>query len=513
MGTILTVLWDNSTRIVAVALGGAVLWQLLLAGYNIALHPLRKYPGPVLQRASPLVWAWQHAFGYQAFSTQRHHDRYGPVVRIGPNHLSFANVKAWKDIYGFQIGKEFEDNEIPKARLFSTTFEEIPTSITNADREEHQRLRRALSHGFSDSSMRAQEDIIVKYIDKLIGQLHENYGRGKKALNIEAWYNWTTFDIAGDLIFGQSFKCLERSDYHPWIAFILKTVRYNAFMTALKYIGLDPVVRMLLKMGSLTAMAKLHETTDEMMKTRLNMVQDRKDLFEGLLKRREEWNLSFEKLSANGLILVLAGSETTATTLSGATYLLGRNPDVLRKLNAEVRSAFTDSSEITIGSVSKLAYTVAVLNEALRLYPPLTSGLVREIPNGGCQIASEFVPQGTFVEVQQWSANHSPDNWTRPWEFRPERFLDGGKGEHNHLDALQAFSLGPRNCIGKNNLVVNISLAYAEMRLLLARIVYDFDIKLAEGNGPWIERQRSFGLWDRIPLHVHLTPVSRGKPE
>ncbi|WQF82114.1 Putative cytochrome P450 [Colletotrichum destructivum] len=506
MATILTVLWENSTRIVAVALGGAVLWQLLLAGYNIALHPLRKYPGPVLQRASPLVWAWQHAFGYQAFSTQRLHDRYGPVVRISPNHLSFTNVEAWKDIYGFQIGKDFEDNEIPKARLFSTTIEEIPKSIVNADREEHQRFRRALSHGFSDSSMRAQEGIIVKYIDKLIRRLHENSDRGKKALNIEAWYNWATFDIAGDLIFGQSFKCLERSDYHPWIAFILQTIRYNAFMTALKYIGLDPVVQGLFKIGNLSAMAKLQESTHEMMETRLNMVQDRKDLFEGLLKRREEWNLSFEKLSANGLILVLAGSETTATTLAGATYLLARNPDVLRKLNEEVRSAFADPSEITIGSVSKLAYMLAVLNEALRLYPPVTSGLIREIPNGGCQIASEFVPKGTFVEVQQWSANHSPDNWTRPWEFRPERFLDGGKGEHNHLDALQAFSLGPRNCIGKN-------LAYAEMRLILARIVYDFDIKLVEGNGSWIERQRTFGLWDRIPLNVYLTPVSRGKTE
>lgn len=56
------------------------------------------------------------------------------------------------------------------------------------------------------------------------------------------------------------------------------------------------------------------------------------------------------------------------------------------------------------------------------------------------------------------------------------------------------------------------SLAYAEMRLVLARIVYDFDMKLAEGNGRWIERQRVFGLWDRIPLMVNLKPVGPGKP-
>ncbi|GKT44698.1 trichothecene C-15 hydroxylase [Colletotrichum spaethianum] len=485
MAGFLTIFWDQPSRVLVISLGTAFLWQLLLAGYNLFLHPLRRFPGPILQRASPLFWAWQHAFGYQAFRTQRLHERYGSVVRIGPKHLSFTNANAWKDIYSFQSGKELEGNEIPKARLFSKIIDDLPASITNADREEHQRFRRALSHGFSDSSLRAQEGIVVKYVDKLISGLHENSAQQNSELNIEAWYNWTTFDITGDLIFGQSFNCLEHSDYHPYIAFALQTIRYSACMTALKYIGLNYVVRCLFKIGGLANMMKLREGTDKMMHTRLNM------------------GLSFGQLTANALILVFAGSETTATTLAGATYLLGSNPKVLQKLTEEVRSTFSNSSEITIGSVSKLTYLLAVLNEALRLYPPITSGLIREIPEDGCQIASEHVPRGTFVEVQPWSVNHSPDNWTRPWEFRPERFLEGGKTEHNRLEASQAFSVGPRNCIGKN-------LAYAEMRLILARIIYDFDIELTEGTGPWIERQRAFGVWDRIPLNVHLKPVSRG---
>ncbi|KAK1544664.1 isotrichodermin C-15 hydroxylase [Colletotrichum paranaense] len=462
MAGVLSILSEHPSHILAIAFGTAVLWQLLQAGYNLFLHPLRRFPGPVLQRASPLIWAWQHATGYQAFRTQLLHDRYGPIVRISPNHLSFTDVTAWKDIYGFQIGKELAENEIPKSQLFSTTIKNLPMSIINAEREEHQRYRRALSHGFSDSSMRAQEGIIMKYIDKLISRLHENCDGKEAPLNVEAWYNWTTFDIAGDLIFAQSFGCLDRSDYHPWIAFIFKTIRYNAIMTAMKYIGLDPVVQGLFRIGGLAAMMQL----------------------------------------PNGLILVLAGSETTATTLAGTTYLLLRDTKVLQKLNEEVRSSFNDSSEITINSVSKLSYMLAVLNEALRMYPPVTSNLIREVPEFGCQIGAEHVPQGTFIEIQQWSANHSPDNWTKPWEFRPERFLETNKEEHNHLDALQAFSVGPRNCIGKN-------LAYAEMRLILARIVFDFDLQLAEGNGSWIQRQRAFGLWDRIPLNVYLKPVAR----
>lgn len=160
----------------------------------------------------------------------------------------------------------------------------------NADREEHQRFRRALSHGFSDSSMRAQEVIIAKYIDKLILRLHEaSDGKNAAAVNMEAWYNWTTFDIAGDLIFGQSFNCLEHSHYHPWIAFILRSIRINAFTTALKYIGLKPLLQRIYTMGGLAAMSKLCECIDEMMRSRLSMANDRKDLFEGMLKKRKEW--------------------------------------------------------------------------------------------------------------------------------------------------------------------------------------------------------------------------------
>jgi uncharacterized protein YybS (DUF2232 family) len=82
-------------------------------------------------------------------------------------------------------------------------------------------------------------------------------------------------------------------------------------------------------------------------------------------------NLSFDKLSSNAFILVLAGSETTATTLAGATYLILTHPDVLEKLKREVRSTFKEVSQININSVNNLTYMLAILNEALRMYPPV----------------------------------------------------------------------------------------------------------------------------------------------
>ena len=106
-----------------------------------------------------------------------------------------------------------------------------------------------------------------------------------------------------------------------------------------------------------------------------------------------------ENLSRNATILLLAGSETTATTLSGATYFLLSHPHILERLKQEIRTTFSSPDEITISSVSKLSYILAVLNETLRCYPPLTAGMVRVVPPEGADIAGQYVPQGVGVHL------------------------------------------------------------------------------------------------------------------
>lgn len=107
------------------------------------------------------------------------------------------------------------------------------------------------------------------------------------------------------------------------------------------------------------------------------------------------------------------------------------------------------------------------------------------------------------MAVWQWAINHSSEYWADPFRFAPERWTgEDPKFAGDHLDAMQPFSVGPRNCIGRN-------LAYAEMRLILARIIYSFDMCLAEDSANWLEDQRCYILWDKPALNVHLTPVSR----
>lgn len=491
----------GTLTLVGAVLSTILAWQIYTVVYNLFFHPLRDFPGPILQRASALPWAWQLVSGTQAFRTQELHDKYGPVVRITPKQLSFTDAGAWRDIYGHLVGHKSGSQEMGKIAEFVKTIDDLPTSILNANREEHGRVRRALAHGFSDSSMRQQEGIVTQFIDLLLRRIHEEADGGRKALNAEAWYNWTTFDITGSLIFGEAFGCLEGSQYHAWIEFIFATVKWGAGISALSYLGFHWLVQFMFRYaGGGPDLIKVRAYTNAMLERRLAMAEGREDLFEGLVSRRDEWNLNQEKLAANAFILILAGSETTATTLSGATYFLLAHPDVLARLQREVRTAFKSADDINIASVNRLPYMLAVLNESLRMYPPVTSNLVRMVPPGGAQIAGRFVPAGTYVEVQHWSINHSDANFTNPWEFNPERFLNPGEGDV--LEALQAFSVGPRNCIGRN-------LAYAEMRLILARLVFDFDMTLAADSLNWVGRQKTYTLWDRLPLNVYFTPVKQ----
>ncbi|KAK3062310.1 hypothetical protein LTR53_019430, partial [Teratosphaeriaceae sp. CCFEE 6253] len=112
-----------------------------------------------------------------------------------------------------------------------------------------------------------------------------------------------------------------------------------------------------------------------------------------LQQKDKEGELSRASLYENGIALVVAGSETTATLLAGATYFLCRNPDVLRKVQREVRAAFGSDGEITSKSVNELTYMLAVLSESLRVFPPSAFGIARFIASPeGQKVAGYYVP-------------------------------------------------------------------------------------------------------------------------
>ncbi len=159
------------------------------------------------------------------------------------------------------------------------------------------------------------------------------------------------------------------------------------------------------------------------------------------------------------MTLVVAGHETTSITLNWCWYFLAKHPQVEKKMSTELDSplgAQTPGFE----DLSKFAYTRCIIEEAMRLYPPLwlmTRKAVHDDRLGGY-----FVPAGTEIYIPMYFIQRNPDLWDDPDQFDPDRFEATGE-QMRHALAQMPFGAGPRNCVGE-------SLARIEMQIHLMTI-------------------------------------------
>lgn len=156
-----------------------------------------------------------------------------------------------------------------------------------------------------------------------------------------------------------------------------------------------------------------------------------------------------KEIESGAQIFIIAGSETTATVLAGALYLLLTCPEYLTKLTQDVRSSFKSEDDISMQSTANLPFLNAVLQESLRLYPPVPNTFPRETPQPGEMVCGKFVPAGATVGIHHWASYRSNRNFHLPDEFIPERWLGDERFKDDRRDAFQPFSYGPRNCIGQ----------------------------------------------------------------
>ncbi|KXX74697.1 putative sterigmatocystin biosynthesis P450 monooxygenase stcF [Madurella mycetomatis] len=464
--------------------------------YNIYFHPLAGYPGPLLYRGSNLGKISQQIKGNITNKIHELHQIYGPVVRVAPWELSYISAQAWKDIYTSQKGKDpmpsntiYGKDEMEFFGAFSVMWQS-----TVAD---HTRHRRILSPAFSDKSLREQEPIVTKHIARFTQRMRERAGT---TVDLVDWFNFTAFDIIGDLTFGEPFGCLEESRMHPWIRFIFANLKVMMYGQIISTMGTFGAALKMLVPKRLRDQVLQHATfSREKVNCRLERSTDRPDFMSHIVGHvGKVGGLSTNEVTANAQILIMAGSETSATLLAGAAFYLMTNPDKRQKLEQEIRSAFSEESEINFAGVSKLPYTLAVLHEAMRMHPPVPAGIHRFTPASGAMIDGKWVAGGTDVVVHQWAAYRSAANFKDPDLFVPERWLDDERYADDNRDVFQPFSIGPRSCIGRG-------LAYMESRLALARLIWNFDMELMPESANWTN-QKTWVLYEKLPLNTRLTP-------
>lgn len=466
-----------------------ILYYASHAIYNLYFHPLSKFPGP---KRAAISHIWLMRVQISGTSPQTHkkiHDKYGPVVRISPNQLSFCSASSWKDIHGHVGGRQ----QFLKSDAYTNEYH--PSIVSARDPAQHGRMRKLLSHGFSQKALLEQEDIVIEYVDLLIKQINTYATDKPKGEEMVKWYNWITFDIIGDLAFGDPFGSLKTAQPHFWVDSIFASIKYLPWVTVFKRVPIAKYIKKFILPEGAAEARKAHfqYSRDKVIK-RMNNTAPRKDFLTRILAAKEAQGISLDELQSHSNVLIIAGSETTATFLSGFTYYICTTPSAYARLTTEIRDAFQNYEDINGIATEKLKYLNAVIDETLRIFPPVPVGMPRVSP--GETVDGMFIPKGMEVSVSAWAATHSEANFHKPYEFIPERWIDPDCTDKK--EASQPFMLGSRVCLGRN-------LALLEMRTIVAKMLWTYDMDLKNKDLDWERENECYTLWRKPALNVNFT--------
>ncbi|RYP81955.1 hypothetical protein DL769_001799 [Monosporascus sp. CRB-8-3] len=486
--------------------------------YNVFLHPLARIPGPRLMAASVLPMGWVRTQGRAPYKLAELHERYGSVVRIGPNEVSCVGSAAFRDVYGFRAGKGGPMPRDQRAVLSRRAFGGI--SLLQADVRTHAELRRRMGPAFSERAAREQEPLVARYVESLVRRLRAECAAaadGAAVVDMCRYTTWATFDIQGDLLFGEDvFGSLERGRDHPWPTTTMNFFRALTWVKLATELLTPRVMLAAQKLATaLGAGGSLHrhaETAKRLVDRRMAAPGgERPDghpdymsyIVRGGAKNTGDTTLTREEMYANAQLLMTAGSETVATVLCGALYQLLAHPGALARLAREVRAAFASDADVGFAGVSepgRLEYLQAVLSESMRLWHPVATPMVRQVPRGGCDVAGYHVPEGALIGVTNYATARSERYFRHAERFVPERWLGAPEYADDDRDAFQPFGYGPMSCMGS-------ALGRLESRLLLAKLIWHFDLELMPESGNWLDNMVNHMIWQKPPLMVKLRPV------
>ncbi|KAI1783878.1 high nitrogen upregulated cytochrome P450 monooxygenase 2 [Ganoderma leucocontextum] len=483
-----------------------------VVAYRLApWHPLSGFPGPVAFRTSKLWMAACAAAGRECFVVKALHEQYGDVVRTGPNELSMrdpALVSRIMGAPGLQKG--------PNYLGMTLTHDGLPM-VGIQDVDEHLRRRRSWNRGLNSAALKEYEPLMagrVAELAKLLSTLQE------KVIQLD--------DQFAQISFGENSKIMEGDQKKFWSQ-LDSGVIFAAFFSHVPWLGFYAMLVPFVAGPLQTFLARCKEFAIK----RMVQGSEKRDLFY-YLNHEDQPNRSsppIHQLVDDGVLAIVAGSDTTSTAMTSFFYCLLIHPEIHAALLSEVDNCYLDG-ETTLNTArhGMLPYLDAVINESLRLFPPAPNGSLRQVPRNaeGVHAGTIFIPPGTAVCCHLYSMHLDPRNFSFPETFWPERWLiasrkipsttpprhggcasekwntspgsfDASTLNHNET-AFMPFSYGPMNCVGKN-------LAMAEIRMVACTLLRQFELRLQDGWDPAEYRRgfKDYGIASRPRLPVTIT--------
>ncbi|KAI0677667.1 cytochrome P450 [Trametes maxima] len=485
------------------ALSTGLLYLCATLVYNLYFSPLACIPGPWYAAISDF-WLTTHVVRLQQCKTlQALFERYGPVVRVGPNKVVFCDLTTTRSVYCIN---KFDKSSFYKALLTMTT---LPHA-------QHSARRKAYAPHYNLPHLTQFQPEVNDSVVKVV-QILEN-SKGKASVETLDLFRHLMVDIISVTVFGSRPGALDNwaigiqdplsqavYDF-PTRGIVRSAIPTWAWNLACRI----PNDRWRRICNSDKTMAEFvrGRLDDSRAKMHTGPVIGEKDSKTPLIQRMIQHRVAgaaddaaTQKVISECMGHLVAGSDTSSTTLCYLFWELTRRKDIMRNLQAELDEHMHDRKSIPdFATLCKLPYLNAFIKEGLRVYGSAPSLLERVVPatskiDDSFDMMGYALPPGTVVGTQAWSMHRDVEVFPSAETFLPERWLpvEGAPDEDERLarmsQYLMPFGVGTRVCGGQN-------LAHMVLRIAVATIAVNFDItaNISETNEQTMELKDAFVL-------------------
>ncbi|KAF2758045.1 cytochrome P450 [Pseudovirgaria hyperparasitica] len=470
--------------------------------YLLYLHPYAKYPGPKIAAISDAWWGYQWLSGRYPWAIEASFKKYGDVFRIAPNEIAIFPFEAHQDM-------------LLSGRNGSATF--IKTDIhptftpgelgvfAERDIEKHRSSKQVLSRAFSLAAHKNQDTALHSIVDGFIHQI-EAKKLPEDDVNVTEWFGWLAADLIGEMSIGHSFENVSSGRANVFIRNFFVTAPLTNLLTVLtRFPCMGPLVRWNIPRKTLKPLVDVLDELKTGLKERVSQGSSVKhnDYFTPLLQQNK--SVYSEDFLFSQLTAIVIPLEAVASLMQSIVTCLGLHQDILKKVQAEIRTNFATWEDLEEADVLQgLPWLSAVVNESLRFHTIATFPQPRVSPGG--VIGGYYIPKGCRVQSSTFSMFRSERYFKKAREYHPERWLPPSHADYDNIfdndnrAVFQPFSMGPRKCLG-------FVTADRQARAVISKLLWKFDWEI--GNASDLDWERDMKVYQ---VTVRPTVLVKFKP-
>ncbi|KAI0750628.1 cytochrome P450 [Daedaleopsis nitida] len=495
---------SNLPSLFVLALSALVLYFCATSVYLLFFSPLAAIPGPWYAAISDF-WLTTHvARLQQCMTVQALFERYGPVVRVGPNKVVFCDLTTMRSVYCVH---KFDKSPFYKALLTNDNDH----AMTTLPHSEHAARRKAYAPHYNLSHLTQFQPEITDSVIKILES-----EQGKTSVSCPEIFRHLMVDIISTTVFGSRPGALDnwsmgvrdalsqavndfptrgivRSFIPTWAWKLVSHIPSEAWR---RICNSDKTMAEFVRGRLDDTVARMHAAPGEK--------DDKTPMIQRMLQHRisgTQDGLSVHNIISECMGHLVAGVDTSSTTLSYLFWELSRRKDVMRKIQDELDEHMHDRRVVPdFSTLCKMPYLNAFIKEGMRVYGPAPSLLERVVPSTKIDDSFDMMgyalPPGTVVATQAWSMHRDHEVFPSPETFLPERWLVAPdvEGEDERLvrmsQYLMPFGVGSRMCGGQN-------LAQIVLRVAIAAIASNFEISVNRSE----TNERTMQIKDAFVIH------------